>query len=452
MSSAERDELLRRIKARPRDFVGQECVARSTAPVVTSRGMRPWHVALRTFSVAGKGTYQVMPGGLIRVSASADRLGDSMLAGEGSKDVWVLSEGPVSPVSLLHPADTPVPLRRSGNDLPSRVADNLYWLGRHVERAEGAIRLLRSVVTRLSSESEAASMPELPELLQALAEQGQIRPEFVIHSAGRQTPIVEQEILAFIFDAHRAGSLRGTLDAMRHVASIVRDRISLDSWRILNRVEQDSLRVRTPLSVQFGEVLVMLNQMIVDLSAFSGLGMESMTRGPGWRFLDMGRRLERSLGLIALLRSTLVTVTSEENALLEALLEIADSSMTYRNRYLTTLQLPPLLDLLMTDETNPRSVMFQLVALADHVEHLPRDQSDPLLNADQRVMLTALTSLKLADIAALCESDREGVRRQLERLLSRLALQLRNLSDSITHKYLVHAGPSRQMIEIRPSR
>ncbi len=138
--------------------------------------------------------------------------------------------------------------------------------------------------------------------------------------------------------------------------------------------------------------------------------------------------------------------------MLEALLEIADSSMTYRNRYLTTLRLAPVLDLLMTDETNPRSLVFQLIALADHVEHLPRDQDDPLLNIDQRIMLTALTGLRLADIETLKEADRDGIRRHLDRLISRLALQLRNLSDSITHKYLVHAGPPRQMTEIRPSR
>ena len=231
-----------------------------------------------------------MPGGLVRVLRdTGDRLGDSaLLAGQNiGEDVWVLSEGPVSRRSAFCIRKT----RRfhcrcaSGNDLPSRVADNLYWLGRHVERAESAIRLLRSVVTRLTSESEVGYQPELPLLLEALAEQGPIRPEFVVHTAGQETPLVEQEILAFIFDAKRNGSLRDTLDAMRHVASIVRDRISLDSWRILNRVEQDSYRVSTASSVQFGEVLTMLNQMIVDLWRPSAAGMESMIReARPWRF------------------------------------------------------------------------------------------------------------------------------------------------------------------------
>ncbi len=447
----ELSELVDRIKARPRLYVGQQWITRSTAPVMTGAGLRPWHVALRAFLVAAEGSYQVMPGGLTRVSAVGDRLGDSMLAGEGSKDVWVLSEGPVAAVSLLQSPDTPIPLRRSGNDLPSRVADNLYWLGRHVERAEAAVRLLRAIILRLTSESEPANLPELPSLLRALAEQGQIRPEFVVPAAGQETPLADMEILAFIFDPQRTGSLRTTVDAMRHVASIVRDRISLDSWRVLSRVEQDFLSIQNPAAVQLGDVLAMLNQMIVDLSAFSGLGTESMTRGPGWRFLDMGRRIERAQHTISLLRNTLIDDGHDENPVLEALLEIADSSMTYRNRYLTTLRLAPLLDLLMTDETNPRSVSFQLVALAGHVENLPRDRSEPLLTLEQRMMLGVLTNLRLADIDQLGQLDRDGARRHLDRLLSRLAQQLRTLSDGITHQYLVHAGPSRQLAEIRPS-
>ena len=175
-----------------------------------SGGIEPWHVALRAFLVAADGSYQVMPGGLTRVSAVGDRLGDSMLAGEGSKDVWVLSEGPVTQVTLLQPPDTPIQLRRSGNDLPSRVADNLYWLGRHVERAEGAVRLLRSILLRLTSESEPNGLPELPALLRALGEHGQIRPEFVVYGRGKEAPVVDREIRAFIFDPQRGGSLRAT--------------------------------------------------------------------------------------------------------------------------------------------------------------------------------------------------------------------------------------------------
>jgi uncharacterized circularly permuted ATP-grasp superfamily protein/uncharacterized alpha-E superfamily protein len=455
LSSAQREHLTAAIRAHPREFVGQEQVARSRAPVWNCGEMQPWQVAMRTFLVASSDGYQVMPGGLTRVSASAEMLGDSLTAGQGSKDVWVLSEGPVTPVSLLRPPGAEIELRRSGNDLPSRVADNLFWLGRQVERTEGAVRLARSIVARLASEAEPGGIPELPVLLRTLADQGQISPAALVGNADGQTAKTDGEILAFLFDEQRSDGLRKMLTSVHQVASIVRDRISIDSWRILNHVDQEvvSLAQRRPLeSVRLSEVLLMLNQMVLHLAAFAGLGMESMTRGPGWRFLDMGRRMERALHTMSLLRSTLTTLSDEPNPVLEALLEIADSSMTYRSRYLTTLQLAPVLDLLLTDESNPRSVAFQLVALAEHVAHLPRDLSRPMRSPEQRIMLATLTALQLADIHGLCQPDKDGTRKPVDRFLMRLSTQLRHLSESISHTYLIHAAPSRQLGEIRPPR
>jgi uncharacterized circularly permuted ATP-grasp superfamily protein/uncharacterized alpha-E superfamily protein len=452
LSEAERSGLIAHIKDRPRNFVGQREVTRSTAPVWTGAELQPWHVALRTFLVAKGDSYQVMPGGLPRVSASPESLGETMSGGQGSKDVWVLAEGPVVPVSLLRPAGAPIGLRRSGNDLPSRVADNLFWLGRQVERAEGAVRLMRTVVARLTSESDPTGISDLTLMVQTLADQVPTRPEASGIDPATARVKIENDLLGLILDANRPGSLRSTISSVHDVASIVRDRISLDSWRILNLVDDDLRELGPRQLVQLADVLAMLNQMVLHLAAFSGLGMESMTRGPGWRFLDIGRRIERALHTMRLLRGTLAYVTPNVNPMLEALLEIADSSMTYRSRYLNTLQLAPMLDLVLTDETNPRSVAFQLVALADHVNHLPRDQSEPVRSAEQRIILAGLTSLQLAEIDQLCEAERDGSRKQLDRFLARLAMQLRQLSESLTHTYLVHAGPSRQLGNIEPGR
>jgi uncharacterized alpha-E superfamily protein len=170
-----------------------------------------------------------------------------------------------------------------------------------------------------------------------------------------------------------------------------------------------------------------------------------MTRGPGWRFVDMGRRLERALNVLRLLRKTLVGTIAESPSLLEAVLEIADSSMTYRYRYLTSLQLAPLLDLLLTDETNPRSVGFQLSALADHVGQLPGKESNPLRNRETRLMIAAQAALRLVDVESLAGGMEDGTRRILDKFLADITLQLWRLSDSITHTYFTHTGPSRQL-------
>ena len=120
-------------------------------------------------------------------------------------------------------------------------------------------------------------------------------------------------------------------------------------------------------------------------------------------------------------------------------------SITYRSRYRTTLQVAPVLDLLLTDETNPRAVVYQLVELAEHVEHLPYDHSLPSLSPAQRLTLTMLTSLRLAEVEALCQADRHGQRTHLEAVLSQLLADLPALSDTITQHYLSHAEPPRHL-------
>ncbi|MEX2112202.1 MAG: circularly permuted type 2 ATP-grasp protein [Pirellulales bacterium] len=449
LTAAERAELAARIKARPEQFIAQEVVVRSTAPVWSDGALRPGHVGLRTFAAAAGNSYRVMPGALAHVSTSSPEMsGESMFVGHGSKDVWVLSEGPVAPVTLLQPPGTQVAPRRSGHDLPSRVADNLFWLGRHVERAEAASRLLRSVFARLISESSPGGSPELPLLVRALVSHWS-NPADALATLD-ESGVSESLALDCLFDQSQNGSLQGILAALSRAAFIVRDRISLDSWRILNRID-DEFHPGYPLGVvSLSDVLPILNQVILNLSAFSGVATENMTRGPGWQFLDLGRRIERSLAIIDLLHGTVIEASLHEHNVLDALLEIADSSMTYRNRYATNLQAGPVLDLLLIDETNPQSIGFQLAALSHHVEHMPRQQSDPLLSAEQRLMISLLSSLRLAEGNALAEFDDGGVRSSLDKLLSQLAGQLRELARGISHKYLVHAGPVHQMADILP--
>jgi uncharacterized alpha-E superfamily protein len=170
-----------------------------------------------------------------------------------------------------------------------------------------------------------------------------------------------------------------------------------------------------------------------------------MTRGHGWRFLDMGRKVERSLHMMGLIRATLATVSAHEGALLEALLEIADSSMTFRRRYLSTLQAAPVLDLLLADESNPRSLAYQLVCLNDDVNHLPHDTPHAGRGPEQRLALSLLTALQLADIDRLAAVSAKSTRPHLEELLAHLEADLPVLSDRITHHFLSHLQTSRHL-------
>jgi uncharacterized alpha-E superfamily protein len=368
--------------------------------------------------------------------------------GRTFKDVWVLSEGPVAPVTLLPPRPSVLELRRSSNDLPSRVADNLYWLGRHIERAEGLVRLLRSCVVRLTSEPDPENMSQVAGLLRVLSD-GAPSPL----GADGAAPTLENlrnELLSLLFAEARPGGCWETLRGLYRTASFVRDRLSLDTWRIISRLDLDFMFPAGKDRARLGDVLLLLHEMLGQLSALSGLVMESMTRGPGWRFLDMGRRLERALNTLQLLRTTLAGAPAEPASLLEALLEIADSAMTYRFRYMTSLQLAPALDLLLVDETNPRSVGFQLQALGEHVRHLPTQSLQLAENAETQMVLQLQAVLRLADVEALAALELPGMRGRLASLLGDLTTRLCGFSESVTRTYLTHTAPSRPLGLLAP--
>lgn len=450
LDAASKAQLIAMIRARPHLYVAQESVELSTAPTWHDGQLVPRHVVVRAFVAAtATGGYVVMPGGLTRVSASADSRVVSMQRGGGSKDTWVLAapESAVNTFSLLRPAEQPVELTRGGFELPSRVADNLYWLGRYVERAEGLVRLLRALLGRMTEEYGGGPRPELPALLRALASVTRAPKRAAPKGEKAEEPSDAAQLLAAIHDAGQAYSLRSTLGNVRRLASIVRDRLSIDTWRILRRLEHD-LDGEAPSRLDadsLPDLMLALDQMIITLAAFSGLGMESMTRGHGWRFLDMGRRIERATYLVDLMRTLLTTVDPQERMILDALLEVADSSMTYRSRYLTTVQPMPVLDLLLMDESNPRSVAFQLATVHDHVAQLPHDPAAVGLTDEERIATAMITSLRLADAHRLAGEDDANLRDALSYLLSDLSAQLRGLSDVVTQRYLAHAEATRAL-------
>jgi uncharacterized alpha-E superfamily protein len=226
----------------------------------------------------------------------------------------------------------------------------------------------------------------------------------------------------------------------------VRDRLSTDLLRI---VSQFGAVARAPGDLAWGyvtagEALAVLNHCIGDLSALRGFEMGNMTRGPGWRFLGIGRRIERSIQLIKLFRAIIVPLRLETWPSLEMLLEVADSSMTYRARYFTTLQAAPVLDLLMNDDANPRSLAFQVKDLTKHCRALSSMASAaPWPVSKQKRLEEAASNLFRADVVRLCDPDANGVRMLLDELLNALEAELPAFSNAITNTYFSHAEMER---------
>jgi uncharacterized circularly permuted ATP-grasp superfamily protein/uncharacterized alpha-E superfamily protein len=437
LSVEERAELARRIQARPSAFVGQEQVALSTAPVWAGESVQPRHALLRAFAARAGDGYVALPGGLTRVSSSRNSLVVSMQRGGGSKDTWVQSSGLPSSLSLLKPAGGKIEIVRTGADLPSRVADNLFWLGRYAERAEGTARLLRSVIMRLTDDSLGTRSPELAVLLRALEVTTEVEAGSL--SGGTGANRLDRRLFELLVASdHR--TLRATIEATYRAGSMARDRLSADTWRTLTRLYDQVLEFELRQRLELQDALESLNRMVLQFSAFSGLVMENMTHGPGWRFADIGRRIERAFHVARLVRSTLVE--ADAPATFEGILEVADSTITYRSRYRGLLAFEPVLDLVLTDETNPRSVAYQLAAINEHLTRLPGPEYGAGLSVVARTALRALTSVRLADFTVLGRVTPEGKRDKLDELMASLETDLPLFADQLTLSYLAHAEPS----------
>ena len=455
LSRTQQQELIVRIRARPWAFVGQEYLGLSTTPVLSEQGVVPRHVGVRVYLTANEDSFMLMPGGLTRVTSSAETMIVSLQKGGGSKDTWVLSETPVSEFTLLRPAGQTIELSRAGNDLPSRAADNLFWLGRYVQRTEDLVRLLRGILVRLTEKSGLADVPELPTLLTAVTHLTQTMPGFVGIGAAERLADPEGELFSLIYQRERVGSLSYNYRCIQRAAASVRDRISMDMWRILSSLPPEDPFDAANLPT-LSDALDLLNQRVLILAGFGGIAMESMTRGHGWRFLDMGRKIERVTHTISLLHCTLTpgefpagkgegAPATWESNLLDALLEIADSSMTYRRRYLSGVQAATVLDLLIADESNPRSLVYQLLALREVIDSLPHDPNQAVRSPEQRMIVSLVTMVQLADIQALAHVDDQGRRPLLEEFLAGLHQDVPLLADAISHHYLSHLQTSRQL-------
>jgi uncharacterized circularly permuted ATP-grasp superfamily protein/uncharacterized alpha-E superfamily protein len=445
MTSEQREALADRIRRHGPDFIGQEVLPLSTTPSWSDGSLQPRPLVLRVFICADGDDYQVMPGGLARIADDVHAHAVSMQQGNASKDTWVRSEVPVSGFTRLPAPGQGIILRRSGSDLPSRVADNLYWLGRYAERAENSVRLMRSMVLRLAGEAGAGDEPHtLDRLTTILVDLGYIRRRAGRRAVAAGIHAVEREIANLVLNPQSSTGLLSLVKSLQRTASLVRERLSRDAWRLLNKLHGLAhSHAQTP-DLDADDALALLNALTELLAAFSGMQMENMTRSIGWRLLDMGRRIERANHMAKLIRELAVDGDPAAEGGLDLLLELGDSSMTYRTRYLSAVQLPPVLDLLIADETNPRSIVFQAATLREHVAALPRDSEQASLTREEFLAEALISDIRLADINEICGTrSGRGRRVILDRLLERQQKRCTELSDTLARTYFSHATPAR---------
>ncbi|MBK1705791.1 circularly permuted type 2 ATP-grasp protein [Halochromatium glycolicum] len=461
LDRAQRAELVAAIRREPHRYVAQEQVQPSTAPAYIDGALAPRPFVLRSFLVSEQEGYAVMPGGLSRIALDPETpMISSQLGGLG-KDTWVLASEPERQETLIVAPDanapTSFPAVVQESEVSSRVADNLFWIGRYAERAEGLVRLLRILIIQLTErpivadEGDASSCLRL--LLAALTHQSQTYPGFIGEGAEALLQQPVPEVLSLISDQRRAGALPQTLQALGQAAWSVRERLSNDTWRVTNDIERRQRLLTQVPPRGLGRALDLLDPLITSLVAFAALTQENMTHNEGWHFLETGRRLERASHTASLLRATLVSVTPEpgESILIESVLGVTDSLITYRRRYQAGTRVGAMLDLVLQDEANPRSVAYQVARLATLVDEMPRDSLSGRRTPAQRTLLRLLTELRLAELDHLARpSEGSTLRDALDGLLANVGSSISALSNAITAQYFRHEEQPHHLIGQRP--
>lgn len=444
LTAQEQSDLRDAIEAEPLGYVAQEFLQPSSSPVWGSEGETQLPLVLRGFAVAGESSYTVMPGGLTRVGAQPGMFEITNRVGSLSKDTWVLASEPERRAGVQPVIGSGDQARSdAGMELPSRVVENLFWFGRYTERTEGSLRLVRTVFNRLGDE-EAMDAESRALLLRAVTHLTCTYPGFMEEKALQTRP--EQELFSVVLDAQRSGSVVYSMRAMLNAVAQVKDYMSADAQRILNDLN-DAMGT-LPLRLHGGFTAAPaeeLGKLVTALLALSGLAQESMVRGQGWRFMDMGRRIERGLQTISLLRAMWVPVISEgrDHLLVESALLSTETLMTYRRRYQGGVSVANGLDLLLVEPSNPRALVFQLDRLAEHLGALPAPRHPQRFSDEQRALLEAASSLRLARLDEVAQpAPDQYLRSELDQLLSRMQHLLGQAASAINDRYFDHTtGP-----------
>jgi uncharacterized circularly permuted ATP-grasp superfamily protein/uncharacterized alpha-E superfamily protein len=409
LEAEERTQILEAIAHRGIDFVAKEAVTLSTMPVWRDGRLEPRPFTLRLFLARVSDGWRVMPGGFVRVADAADARAVSLQRGGRTGDAWVLSDKPVAETTLL-PAPDRIAITRATGALPSRTAANLLWVARYVERAEATLRLVRALVNRITDSDEATTrvVAGICSLLGAWeavpTELPNVKPVLVASAALQRRDL--------------DGALPNLVAAAQSSASVIRDRFSPDAWRALTDLSE---LIKPPIDQALPETAILdrINGALRIIASFSGLAQENMSQLAGWRFLELGRRIERAIATCRFVRQ--FAFATELDSALDVLLELADSQITYRLRYVMVAAPVPVIDLVVLDPNNPRSVAYQLDRIVVHLAALPKRTDDSRLSPPEQIAIALATQIRTADAATLDDATFHGLEQSLMKLADIIA-------------------------------
>lgn len=440
LTRAQKEHLIGKIKAQPYLYVGQEAVNLSTSPVFANGKLEPRYTMLRSFMVAAPNGYEIMPGGLTRCSPEKGSLIVSNQEGGIAKDTWVEVPSKVSGVPVLHHPD----LNHKAL-LPSRAAENLFWVGRYTQRIVRTSRFIRIALRNLSQTGYLNNGQEteaLRALLTTVTHLTGTYPGFLEDEKDLTADSILTEIHQLICNPEKSGSILYTVNNLLRAMYAVRDRWSVDNWRIIDEIENVKRRLEVLEPENIRHVFSFLDQLNMGLLSFLESNRQSMYRGDGWMMYRIGQFIEEiSLELIQY--RTLLSYSFDESSefqVLEALLVSNQSLSNYRSAYRTYFDIAPALDLLFLNKQNPISILSQLEQLVKYLDQVPQKNKGAHHNELSNLAFDCYSKVRLIDVDKLLVVDEEtGVRKELDTLCQNLSDQIAAISIKLSATYFSHS-------------
>lgn len=436
LDAAGRARIIERMQGQPHAYVAQEWVRLSNAPTWGPESGHPLARAasLRVFAVATPNGYTVLPGALTRVAPHDGGDVVSMQWGGSSKDTWILADKPVTRISLWRPRLGVEDVAKSVVDIPSRVGENLFWMGRYAERCEAVARLLRAALVRIADPGP-QTLPALRSLRSA-SERLEVLPA---RDADDDSPSSEHHASAFLggaVDPAVPGGLVANVMRLHSCANHVRERMSTDNWHVFNRLPH-----RLPgKDATIAAALESLDEVMLACVSLAGFAVDDMTRDESWQFLLLGRRLERLAHLTGVVKHVLGLPAIERADALEWLLEAANSIVTFRARYRRAPELLPVIHLVVLDETNPHAVAFQLRELAITLVRTAAELGGDVSTEDLGPLIATLRTLPLVGFEPESGEVLEAACTNLVGVLERAEQIAYAISDDLHRRFFTHAA------------
>lgn len=452
LSSSQLLDLKQQINKYPYLYAGQEKIGLSSTPSLVNGKIEPRKTIFRSFLVSNGNSYTAMPGGLSRTSSDALNFIVSNQSGGHSKDTWIISSEPATILNIPKKGADCLPAITNGI-LPSNTAENLFWVGRYTERLLGNARFHRTIIQSITEGNRLMMESDIETekiLLKALTHYTFTYPGFVDDKVDKEEKLKHPwpELKDILFNEKRVGSLKYDFILFINAVHAVRDHWSTDTWRVLRGMEEAWSTVKDNSKPGHLKMQQVLDSLITWVVAFIGLNRESISREQGWLMLDMGRKIEQCLLLTSMLRATLVNKYDDQvdYKLQETVLISNESLVNFRYKYRSLVQLPLVLDLMIFDPNNPRSLLYQLDRLKKNLANLPKTLPDKTLSAHDILINKSYNLLKLANKETLSVlNEKDGQYLHLDNFLSDMYDLLSGIQTAISKTYFIHAQSQKQL-------